>query len=304
MKFITNSNLLALQCVMHTGNISAAAAKLGISQANLSKIITASEKAFGNKIIDRDQRPLKITPFGQSLLPYIENCLREHNEMQDYITGHQLTKKGRVSIYSPTTLQAYLAENILPEITKLHPEIVFSMTTSNPFYRQYIDGVDFDDACDVMISYTPSINRNLVNKHLCSLRMNIYSTDECYKQNPIEKISDIENCPFILVNSMAKDINQSVINVTDIETSTAQSIQIKGNVLFDNLFTAIELCKKNHGYMIGHPFLFSRHNTLKPRLPENYTIIIDCYLIYRPRKHLPVRTQVVIDYIIKNMLIK
>ncbi|WP_296241318.1 LysR family transcriptional regulator [uncultured Enterobacter sp.] len=298
------SELLALQSVMQTRNITLSSEKLGISQASLSKIIAATEQKFGARVIDRDSRPAGLTPFGVALMPYIENCLHENRELEEFIEGHQHTKKGVVTIYSPTTLQAFLAKNVLPSLTSAHPEITISMTTSNLSQQQYYDGAGFSDDCDILISYSLPVNKNLVARFLHTLNMNVYATDECCMRYPINTLSDLTSCPFILINSMLNRSNDSIISVTEAETKNTHNIPIKGNIIFDNLYTAIECCTQHTGYIIGHSFLLDGETTLKPRLPDGMHIYINCYLIYRTRKYLPLRTKTVIDYIINKISIQ
>lgn len=301
MNQLKNSELIAVLTVIKNQNITLSAEQLGLSQARLSKIIAAVEERFGDKILNRETRPLKVTAFGLGLVPYIENCIRGNNELTEYLDCHKKSPSGIVNIYSPSAIQAFLARDVLLPLHELHPDIIISLTTWNQENTDMYSGVRFHDDCDVLITYTLPQNQNLIARKVTSLKMNVFGTDECYKKNPFSNAEELSNCPFILLRSLIFDGVRNTFNVTSHDTHEIKTVSVSGDFIFDNTWTALQFCRQGVGYIISYVPVLTDFPELKPRLPENMSINMDFYVIYRKRHMQPRRLQTVIQFIMQHL---
>lgn len=103
--------------VCDTGNMTAAAEKLRISQSSISQVITGIEKEYGILLFERFSKKLYITEFGHILRDYAAHILFSFNEMQDRLRGFGIIKA--ICVGASVTVGTH----ILPEITKRFSEV-------------------------------------------------------------------------------------------------------------------------------------------------------------------------------------
>ena len=80
MKKVIEYNLTSLKAFLavgSTGSMTAAAAKLGLTQSAISQAIRQLEDVLGTVIIDRSHRPLALTPAGQVLLRHAQPIVED-----------------------------------------------------------------------------------------------------------------------------------------------------------------------------------------------------------------------------------
>lgn len=87
---LTLRGLRAFVIVEETGSISEAAKRMGGSSSGVSQQITALEQAVGAKLFDRQLRPLKLTPVGQTLRAHAYKVLGAVADAQAELSEHDL----------------------------------------------------------------------------------------------------------------------------------------------------------------------------------------------------------------------
>lgn len=80
---VTFRLLEVFQSIADEGTMSAAAAKLGLSQAAISQAVNALELAFDARLIDRSVRPPVITLQGNTVLAYAREITAKMRELED-----------------------------------------------------------------------------------------------------------------------------------------------------------------------------------------------------------------------------
>lgn len=289
-----------LACVIKHHSFTKAATEMKVSQAQLSKSISSLESKLGSTLVERDIRPVTLTAFGKSVLPYIENCIRENDELSNFIERHLGVDEGTVNIYSPSGFQAVLAQHVLPSLHSTKSNINITMSTWNQVGGDFYKGIYFDDECDILISYTLPKNENLIARRLRTVKFDVFSTDEFYNNNPIFTIEDFGKVPFILQKAIFNNNDGHHLLLKSLETKDITKIFISGQYMFDNALSGLSACRAGLGYLLASPSLLNEVDVLKPRLPETHVIEIPCYIIYRKRVNQPARVQMVINHIIEN----
>jgi len=301
MKQLNIKYLKILLDVVATRSFSLSAKNTGLTQASISKSIAAVEEILGVKIIDRESRPVSLTPFGETLLPYIRKHIAESDELLGFVDNYKKAPAGEINIYSPSGMQAYLSVNVLPALFQRFPDLNVTMTTSNHHQSEYFNGVEFNNSCDILISYSPPKNGNLIARKIKTFRMNVFSTPEFHQQHPFTTPEELARHPFILLSAMANNGYENVFEFVNSTTSTVKPVSVTGKLKFDNIYTAINCCRNGMGYMITSEMLLQDVKGIQPVLSEEWGVFIDCYVIYRDRKTLPFRVQSSLDYIIELM---
>lgn len=149
---LKHRELKIISVIAASENISHAATVLGIAQANVSKYLADFESKVGLKVFERTTRQLTLTPFGAALLPYINDMLDRNEQLNHFIADYKHEKRGRVTVYAPTGIIAYLTKHVIAQIKDIG-DITLSLKTCNLERKAFFEGVDFPDDCDVLITY-------------------------------------------------------------------------------------------------------------------------------------------------------
>ncbi len=123
-------------------SFSRAAKAMGVSQPVASETVKAIEKHFGLELINRDKRPLELTPSGQAYYTGCRELLDSYRRLEDRVlqVRDKVTGPVRVAaIYSVGLLQmdCYVKqfEHLYPdaalELRYLHPDAVLDRITND-----------------------------------------------------------------------------------------------------------------------------------------------------------------------------
>ncbi len=104
-----------------TNNFSKAAKQLQISQATLSRHIKQLEECYEVPLFERTTQKMKLTPFGEALVPYAKTILDEERSFQRKIERIQFKKANHLVIGTVDFPFYYGITTRLAEFKKSHP---------------------------------------------------------------------------------------------------------------------------------------------------------------------------------------
>ncbi|MEW5422563.1 LysR family transcriptional regulator [Amorphus sp. 3PC139-8] len=94
----TISQLRVLEAVARTGSFSGAARELGITQPSVSTQLRAVEGQCKLKLIARDGHKIRVTRFGDTVLPKVRALLTIMNEIEDLLEDERSLKTGALRL--------------------------------------------------------------------------------------------------------------------------------------------------------------------------------------------------------------
>lgn len=107
-----------IQIVKH-GNLSKAAAQIGISQPALSSGLTSLENELGFRIFNRKRVPITFTPEGEIYYDYIQKMQILSEDLQQRLDNYREESGGKVIIGGPV---AYVESMVTDAVMKLRNE--------------------------------------------------------------------------------------------------------------------------------------------------------------------------------------
>lgn len=131
------SKLLTFKAVADTGSISAATARVHLSQPALSLQLQALEHELGLKLFERSNRGLILTEEGELLKSRVILLEEWISETNDLLSGLK-SYSGKLNIGTYTTASSYLLSPKLPIFFKKYPaiEISYSYLSSDEIIRK------------------------------------------------------------------------------------------------------------------------------------------------------------------------
>lgn len=142
-----------------TGNVTKAAAKLGISQPALSAQIRQFEQQIGMQILARSGRTLALTPRGKELFEYSSRFFQITEEIERFVRKHEKTKEFDLRIGVSEEVERPFVADVLGRLVKLHSRKKISSTIISGSQPEIVDLLA-NDQVDVIIS-----NQKVVHAH-------------------------------------------------------------------------------------------------------------------------------------------
>ena len=109
--------------VARAANFTRAAERLGISQPSLSQQIGRLEKKIGAPLFVRLGRTVRLTPYGEALLPRAVQILREISETESSLSRLQEGTRGVLRVGVIPTIMPYLIAPRIHDFCSLFPEL-------------------------------------------------------------------------------------------------------------------------------------------------------------------------------------
>src|SRR5215471_12862717 len=109
--------------VAKQGNFSRAGQKVFRSQSAVSAQIRQLEQDYGEKLLDRVGKSVRLTPAGEVLLEYAQRLLTLRNESQRAVADQGSTPRGVLAIGANEATCLYVLPNIFAEYNRHYPHV-------------------------------------------------------------------------------------------------------------------------------------------------------------------------------------
>lgn len=153
--------LITWIAVFETGSVSAAALRLGVSQAGVSQHIRQLETFCGNELLDRSTRPGKPTASGQRLYEHAVQLLNLADDMANSVRAFSRSKRAVVRIGCIDSFAATIGPQLVRALSdKVHKVRLFS-GLSPALIQQF-----GNRQMDLLISTGDIGNAALVTRHV------------------------------------------------------------------------------------------------------------------------------------------
>jgi len=138
--------------VAKLGNFSRAGQKLFRSQPAVSAQIRQLEQEYGEKLLDRVGKSVRLTPAGEVLFEYAGRLLTLRNESLRAVADQARTPRGTLAIGANEATCLYVLPEVFAEYHKLYPQVHISVYRN--FSHKVLQKVE-DGSLDVGIVTLP-----------------------------------------------------------------------------------------------------------------------------------------------------
>lgn len=117
--------------VSRRGSFTLAATSVHKTQAAVSTQIQILEESIGLKLIDRSERPLRLTDAGRLFFQFAEETLNKADTLTNFFKELARGVAGQVRIGASLSVGAYLLPRILGKVLKQYPKLQLNVFTQN-----------------------------------------------------------------------------------------------------------------------------------------------------------------------------
>ncbi|QEN05541.1 HTH-type transcriptional activator IlvY [Thiospirochaeta perfilievii] len=125
---------------------------MAISPSALSRTVQRLEDEVGEKLFERDNRSVSLTPQGAHFRDYAKDVIERWSILQETLQGESDVVSGEITVYSSVTACYEILPPILKKLRELHPDVHLNLITGsvNEAFAQAGEGV-----ADIVISAEP-----------------------------------------------------------------------------------------------------------------------------------------------------
>ena len=123
--------LRAFVYVARFSSFSLAAQQLGLAQPTMSRQVQQLEREVGVRMIDRERRPIALTPAGQQFLSFAEATVNGLDSAIRQIRFGQIEIEGPIMVVASTTPGEFLVPALLASFTARHPKVRPSLVVTD-----------------------------------------------------------------------------------------------------------------------------------------------------------------------------
>jgi len=150
--------------VVEANSFAAAARKLNLSTAAVSRKITSLEKKLGVQLLQRSTRHLALTALGEQYYQHCKNLLEQLHMMDNQITASQQAVTGTLHVVSN---RYFAMQHIMPRLPQFmfeNPALRIKLEIAERFPNMAQEGIDI--LFGISIEGPPE----LVHKRICNTR--------------------------------------------------------------------------------------------------------------------------------------
>lgn len=193
-------NLVRLFVAMvESRNLSAAAARCGMTRSNMSHRLKRLELDLGAQLFRRTTRHIELTPAGQLLYQHGIRLLDEMRAVQAAIDSLDGAVRGDVRIRLPTGLGHLYLAPVLLDFARRYPDISLRVHIN--------DGIgDLISAeVDLALKITSAPPEDHVARRICGIQWCLCASPEFLADNgPVEKMEQLGRCDLISPQSLGR----------------------------------------------------------------------------------------------------
>jgi len=286
--------LQILMAVDRERSYAGAARALGLTRAAVSRNITEAEKRLNLRLAKRTTRQIALSPAAKVLLKRVAQPLEDIESAILSLEDSQQELKGIINISVSNAFGRHMLLPLLQEFAQRHPLIEYAISLT-----ESIENL-ISSPTDLAIRLGAAESENIIARRLRGLSVGVYAASNF---NPKMTINELKDAPKIAFHIPAT--NQ--IYQWQLESSKGEIFDIDiehEKYEVDSIEALLDLTKAGLGIAIIPDYLAepSMRNGEINKLFKGYrSPVVDCYLCYFHRKHIPKRIRALIEFLIVKL---
>ncbi|MFO6425372.1 LysR family transcriptional regulator [Motilimonas sp. KMU-193] len=277
--------------VVETGSFTAAAQRLSLSKALVSKYIGQVESELGVRLFNRTTRQLALTQAGQDYYQQALQLLNQYQQLTNSVKQNQRQPRGKLCMTTSVTFGDTVLAPLLCQFNQQYPDVTLQLILTDNKVDLVAKGID------LAIRIGHLSDSSLIAKKIHQLPLILCASPHYLSQAPeITNVSDLtkHNC---LVDSNHHNGHQW--QFMD-KQSEKHQINVMGNMAINSPRSLCRLALDGMGVALLPAFLAKAYlNTgeLVKLLDDYQPPQFGLYALYPHRQYLPETVQCMIEFL-------
>lgn len=278
--------------VLEAGSFTAAAARLGTSSGQASKLVARLEAELGVRLLNRTTRAVAPTEAGQAYFERLRPLLEEYDNLDRSIRNVSQTPRGRLSLTAPLSFGVAELGPALNEFALLYPEIELDVSFSDRAASLV------DEGFDMAVRVGRPADSSLVARRLCEVRIVVVGAhtylDRRGEPGAPDELAE-HDC---VIDTNFREPNRWPFRGPDGEEAT---IPVTGRIRYSNAEASLRAAETGLGLACVPSFVAAAsiragrvRRVLQGFEPAPYGI----HALYPHRRHLAAKVRVLVDFLV------
>ncbi|MEM8547726.1 MAG: LysR family transcriptional regulator [Pseudomonadota bacterium] len=270
--------------VVEENGITAAATRLGISKALVSKTISQLENRLQVRLLNRTTRRIALTEAGSNYLEHCRSIIEQVDTTQAELARQSATLSGTLRVSAPVSFGQHYVVPLANEFAADHPEVVVDLALADRFVDLVEEGIDLAVRVGHTAPQTAIMVKLLETRHLL-----VAAPDFLADRTPPRAVSDVEGWPVLEYTLRDQPFSWR-------DSRSAPTVRLRSNS-GDALLAAAEAglgLAYLPEFMVASALASGR---LVAVLPEETTAPLPVVALYPSRHYLPAKTRRFLDFL-------
>jgi DNA-binding transcriptional LysR family regulator len=276
--------------VAKSAGFSAAAERIGLSRAQVSKSVMQLEQHLGTRLFNRTTRRISLTDVGKAYLERCIDILQDIDETEAIAAEQTREPRGRLTISAPTSFGILHLQQALPAYLRQHPQVQVSINLADRF----IDVVD--EGFDLVIRIAELEDSTLIARRLAPCQRLLCAAPAYLEQHGIPRVpQDLALHPCLVYSNELKPDTWRLQGPSGIE-----SVRVNGPLCADNGDILRASAVAGLGVTLLPTFIVGadlQSGRLQQVLADYCPPTISIYAVYPSRRYLSARVRSFVDFL-------
>ncbi len=279
--------------VVNEQSFSAAARKLGVSRSSVSKAVLKLEHALGASLLNRSTRHLSLTEVGSAFFDYCTRINYEADQAHKMIDSLNTQPRGVLKVAASVAFGTLHIAPAIGDFMRRYPELAIDMTITD----RVVDLTE--EGYDVVISVTKDLPQALVARKLAPIRRKLCATPDYFEEfgTPLLPQDLVKHNCLDYIHSGDKGLWR--FNGPGGEVS----VPVSGRLRINDDEALSQVVLGGFGLALLPTFIIGKDiqaKRLKSVLSEYIPVYQHVYALYLPKRNLPLKIRVLIDFLIER----
>ena len=294
-------SLRVFRRVAEEGSFAAAARKMELDPAAVTRLVADLERHLGSPLLQRTTRRVSLTPAGENYLARVRSILDNLDEADANVRSQATSLRGKLRILSSAAVTAYILAPALKDFVAQYPDIQIDVRTT------YGAEPPLEDYDLTFLSTHASLPADVVARELTAVISGLCASPEYLKQHGVPRRPADLAAHRILTLRRAGESVERLRLVNPDEDDREEIIETQPTLVSDSgdivLRAALDgLGVTSLSHAISSPYMDT--GALRPVLPKWISHRISVVVAYPGRKFLPAHARVFLDHIADTLQVR
>lgn len=276
--------------VMDTGSFAAAAARLGTSSGQASKLVSRLEAELGVRLLNRTTRALSPTEAGQAYHDRLRPLLEEFDNLDLSIRNVSQAPKGRLRLTAPLTFGALELAPALNEFAARFPEIELDVSFSDRLVNLV------DDGFDLAVRIGRPEDSSLISRRLCHVRIVVVGAPAYLERHEEPATPEDLARHECIIDTNFREPDRWPFE----HAGTALAVRVHGRIRYSNAEACLRAAEAGLGLACVPAFVAGdaiRSGSVKRLLVAHETEPYGVHALYPHSRHLAAKVRVLLTFL-------
>jgi len=290
--------LRIFHAVAEAGSFTHAGETLNLSQSAISRQISSLEQSLGVTLFHRHARGLLLTEQGEDLYLTAHDVFHKLAMAEARLTDSKERPEGPLKITTTVGFGSVWLTPRIKEFMDLYPEIEVTLLL-------VYDDLDLAmREADVAIRLTPPRQPDLIQRHLMTIRHNLYASPEYIKQHGTpQTVQDLDRHRIVTFGEEVGDQHELVPRLNFLMFAGREPNNPRAPVLkVNNIYGIYRAVLSGVGLGTLPDYMLVEPNTLVRVLPELQGPPTEVFFVYPEELRHSARIEVFRDFVVRKVL--